>query len=209
MRETSLEITMVPVSELVPYENNAKIHTEAQLRHIANSIEQYGFNDPIGIWHNEEGIPEIVTGHGALMAAASLGYDEVPCTYLDHLTDEERRIYCHIHNQTQLETGLDYDALVSDMDNLNADWGAFGFDEYLYNADAVIDEPSPEELRKTLRERFGFVPFSVIRTTTAEWTGRKKKWLGLGIRSELGRGGDLLSMAGCQTRHRAYGRRGE
>ena len=131
MREANLEITMVPVAELIPYENNAKKHTPDQIAHIKNSIEKYGFNDPIGIWHNPQGETEIVTGHGAAMAAQELGYTEVPCTCLDHLTDEERRIYCHVHNQTQLETGFDYDALVADMDNLNADWEALGFEAYL------------------------------------------------------------------------------
>ena len=135
MRETRLEVTMVPVSELMPYENNAKIHTDRQIGHIAASIELYGFNDPIGIWHNAEGAPEIVTGHGALMAAKKLGMQEVPCTFLDHLSDEERRIYCHVHNQTQLETGFDVDSLIADMDNLNADWDNLGFSEYCYNAD--------------------------------------------------------------------------
>ena len=45
------------------------------------------------------GVPEIVTGHGSVIAAKRLGMAQVPCTLLDGLTDEERRIYCHAHNQ--------------------------------------------------------------------------------------------------------------
>ena len=140
MRKTDLTVVMVPVSELVPYENNAKIHTDKQIEHIANSIERYGFNDPIGIWHNEDGVPEIVTGHGALMAAKRLGYTEVPCTFLDHLTDEERRIYCHIHNQTQIETGFDYETLDDELANLNFDCEDFGFTGYNVNIDALFED---------------------------------------------------------------------
>ena len=152
MREAKLEITMMPVDALVPYENNAKIHTDDQIGHIRESIERYGFNDPIGIWHNEDGIPEIVTGHGALMAAKQLGMAEVPCTFLDHLTDEERRIYCHVHNQTQLETGFDVDALIADMDNLDADWENLGFEAYCYQEEGLgeiveVDPPADIECR--------------------------------------------------------------
>ena len=152
MRETNLEITMVPVDALVPYENNAKIHTDKQIEHIAASIEAYGFNDPIGIWHNPDGEPEIVTGHGALMAAKRLGMAEVPCTYLDHMTDEERRVYCHVHNQTQLETGFDVDSLIADMDNLAADWENLGFEAYCYQEDNLgeiveVEPPADIECR--------------------------------------------------------------
>ena len=149
MRETNLEIVMVPVSELVPYENNAKIHTDKQIEHIMASIEAYGFNDPIGIWHNDDGVPEIVTGHGALAAAKKLGYTAVPCTYLDHLTDEERRIYCHVHNQTQLETGFDVESLIADMDNLNADWENLGFEAYCYNEESlgeIVEDEVPADI---------------------------------------------------------------
>lgn len=184
-----LTVYEIPIDDLIPYANNAKKHPQKQVDNIVASMDAFGMCDPIAVWHNEDGDPEIVEGHGRVLALKKLGIKTAPVIYLDHLTDEQRRIYTHVHNQTTLNSGFDEDTLIEDMDNLNADWESFGFDEYLYNADAVIDEPTPEEIRQTLRERFGFVPFSVIRTTTAEWTDRKKKWLSLGIRSELGRGG--------------------
>lgn len=136
-----LETRMVPVDKLIPYANNAKIHTEAQIEHIRASIRAFGFNDPVGVWTNDDGQIEIVTGHGSVLAAKKEGMTEVPCNFLDHLTDEERREYCHVHNQTQLETGFDYSVLVDDMDNLNCCWNDFGFEGYLFNAgfDAIED----------------------------------------------------------------------
>ena len=135
-----LETKMVPIDKLTAYENNAKIHTKKQIEHIANSIRDFGFNDPVGVWTREDGVVEIVTGHGAVQAAASLGMTEVPCNYLDHLTDEQRREYCHIHNQTQLETSFDTEALIADMDNLDCDWENYGFEAYCY------DEGEAEEV---------------------------------------------------------------
>lgn len=43
-----------------------------------------------------------------------------------------------------------------------------------------------------LKRRFGIIPFSVLDTTSTEWNTRKKRWLELGIESEVGRTGDLL-----------------
>lgn len=131
-----LETVMVPITDLLAYENNAKIHTEAQIEHIRNSIREFGFNDPVGVWTNNQGRVEIVTGHGSVIAAQAEGMAEVPCNFLDHLTDEQRRAYCHVHNQTQLETGFDVDVLIPDMDNLNCDWENFGFESLCYKPEA-------------------------------------------------------------------------
>ena len=155
MREAKLEITMMPVAELVRYKNNAKIHTAAQIEHIANSIKAFGFNDPVGIWHNADGLPEIVTGHGAVEAAELIGLAEVPCTFLDHMTDEERREYCHIHNGTQLETGFDVGALIADMSELDIDWSMFGFDGFAQleeSLDDVMESPIPEDAPTRCKE---------------------------------------------------------
>lgn len=140
-----LETKMVPVDSLVPYANNAKIHTEAQIDHIRKSIRNFGFNDPVGVWTNAQGQIEIVNGHGSVIAAKEEGMAEVPCNFLDHLTDEERREYCHVHNQTQLETSFDYEALTADMDNLGLDWESFGFEKYCYQPEALFEPEQREE----------------------------------------------------------------
>lgn len=137
-----LKIEEIPVESLIPYANNAKIHTNKQVEQIAASIEEFGDCDPIAIWHNEAGEPEIVEGHGRVLALKKLGISKAPAISLDHLTDEQRRAYTHVHNQTTLSSGFDYETLTEDMDNLNMDWEAFGFDEYLFKGagvDAIED----------------------------------------------------------------------
>lgn len=137
-----LKIEETPVETLVPYANNAKIHTRKQVDQIAASISEFGNCDPIAVWHNENGEPEIVEGHGRVLALKQLGIETAPVISLDHLTDEQRRAYTHVHNQTTLSSGFDYETLTEDMDNLNADWESFGFDEYLYkgaSVDAIED----------------------------------------------------------------------
>lgn len=126
-----LEVREMAVADLVPYANNAKKHPKEQIDQIAESISEFGNCDPIAVWHNEDGEAEIVEGHGRVMALKQLGIDAAPVICLDHLTDEQRRIYTHVHNQTTINSGFDEQALIEDMDNLNADWEALGFEEYM------------------------------------------------------------------------------
>lgn len=133
-----LEVREMKVRDLVPYANNAKIHTMKQVDQIAVSISEFGNCDPIAVWHNTKGEAEIVEGHGRVLALKKLGIENAPVICLDHLTDEQRRAYTHVHNQTTLSSGFDCEALIEDMDNLNADWESFGFDKYLYK-DVTVD----------------------------------------------------------------------
>lgn len=143
-----LEVREMAVADLVPYANNAKKHPKEQIDQIAESISEFGNCDPIAVWHNEDGEAEIVEGHGRVMALKQLGIDTAPVICLDHLTDEQRRAYTHVHNQTTLSSGFDEQALIEDMDNLDMDWEALGFSEFMpdFEHDDIEDEGMPEEV---------------------------------------------------------------
>lgn len=126
--ERNLSIEYVETSKLVPYARNAKIHTSLQINQIAESIRQFGMCDPIAVWVNEYGEFEIVEGHGRLMALDELGIDMAPIIRLEHLSDEERRAYALVHNQTTLSSGFDDELLSLEMDELDFNWENFGFD---------------------------------------------------------------------------------
>lgn len=130
-----LEVEEMPTGALVPYAGNAKLHPEKQVRMIAESIERYGFNDPIAVWENADGELEIVEGHGRLLAAKLLGIASVPCIRLDGLTDEQRRAYTLVHNKLTMNTGFDAKLLMDELADFD---GAevFGFD---------LDSPSEAE----------------------------------------------------------------
>lgn len=118
----------LPVGALVDYANNSKEHDRANVDAIKASIEAFGMCDPVGVWRNPEGEYEIVEGHGRKMALQELGRDTVPCIDLSHLTDEERRVYSHVHNQTALMGDLDLEIAELDFDGTEFDMEAFGFD---------------------------------------------------------------------------------
>jgi ParB-like chromosome segregation protein Spo0J len=130
----ALEIEYVPVSELVPYANNAKLHDREQIEQIKKSIEDYGFNDPVAVWHNSGGDMEIVEGHGRVIALKELGASECPVIYLDRLTDEQRREYTLVHNKLTMNTGYDFDMLMEELDSLN------DFDAEFFGFEGAIDD---------------------------------------------------------------------
>lgn len=154
----TLTVTMVPTDELLPYAGNAKIHTDEQVAQIARSIEDFGFNDPVGYWHDADGHAVIVEGHGRVLAAQRLGMAELPAISLDHLTDEQRRAYVHVHNQTTLTSGFDMDALMAELEALpEFDWGAYGFDtsELLEEVPDMAEEEVPAVGEQEPRTRAG------------------------------------------------------
>lgn len=145
----NLTIERALVADLVPYARNSKEHPAEQVDAIAESMRRFGMCDPVGVWTNADGALEIVEGHGRVMAAQRLGVRELPIIRLDHLTDEERRAYSHVHNQTTLTSGLDMDVLRLDMEDLpEFDWGALGFEEPEREPDPedVLDDEPPESV---------------------------------------------------------------
>ena len=121
-----LEVEYIPIDDLKAYENNAKIHTQEQIEQIKNSIQEFGMNDPIGIWGKDN---LIVEGHGRLIACKELGFDEVPVIRLDSLTDEQRKAYTLVHNQTTMNTGFDIDILSEELESIDLDMTSYGFDD--------------------------------------------------------------------------------
>jgi len=80
-------IEPLPVANLRPRPGNARTHSKKQIRQIADSIRQFGFNNPVLI--GEDG--EIIAGHGRVEAAKLLGLDCVPTVRLAHLNAAQRR----------------------------------------------------------------------------------------------------------------------
>ena len=91
-----MNIIEKPISELKPYVNNPKIHTEKQIEQIMRSIElTHGLRQPIVI----DADNVVVCGHGRLLAAQRLGMVSVPCELVDDLTEDEIAAYRLIDNE--------------------------------------------------------------------------------------------------------------
>lgn len=135
-----MQIETVNINSLTPYEKNAKLHPRDQIEQIKKSIEMYGNNDPIAVWGDRN---IIVEGHGRYTALRELGYKTVDIIRLDHLTDEQRREYMLVHNQTTMNSGWDLDLLAGELEDL--DFGGFDFGFDLDLDDLFEDEKEIEE----------------------------------------------------------------
>lgn len=115
------------ISELIPYANNARTHSDEQVTQIASSIKEFGFNNPILI-DKDNGI---IAGHGRLEAAKKLGYTEVPTIRLEHLTDTQRKAFILADNRIALNSGWDTTLLSLELKELDLeiDLKSLGFDD--------------------------------------------------------------------------------
>lgn len=133
-----LKVEYIKKEDLKPYVNNAKIHTGEQVGQIKKSIEEFGFNDPIAIWKDNE----IIEGHGRLLAVMEMDdIKEVPVIRLDDLTNEQRKAYILVHNKLTMNTGFEDALLNLELDDIDIDMEQFGF----VNIDEEIEEIAKEE----------------------------------------------------------------
>lgn len=84
----AIKLEYIDVKKLIPYARNARTHSESQVKKIAASVKEFGFNNPVLI-DKDNGI---IAGHGRVMAAELLKLDSVPCVRLEHLTDTQNAL---------------------------------------------------------------------------------------------------------------------
>lgn len=111
-----MQIEQLKTSELLPYVNNARTHSESQVAQIAASIKEFGFNNPILI--DAEGT--IIAGHGRVEAARVLKLENVPCIRLGHLTEAQKKAYILADNKLALNAGWDEEMLANELRELKS-----------------------------------------------------------------------------------------
>ena len=134
---TTLEIIYRAINELKKHKKNARTHSDAQIAQIVNSINEFGWTNPILIDENDI----IIAGHGRLEAAETLDLNEVPCIVLSGLTDSQKRAYLIADNQLALNAGWDVELLQEEIEALqleNFDINILGFSET--ELDGMLDD---------------------------------------------------------------------
>lgn len=152
------KLEYIKTSDLIPYVNNSRTHSDEQVAQIASSIKEFGFTNPVLI----DADNGIIAGHGRLMAANKLGLDTVPCIRLSDLTPAQLKAYVIADNKLALNAGWNDELLRIELDALKEmdfDLGLTGFSQEELDAmfpkvvDALTDEdavPEPPAIPKTV-----------------------------------------------------------
>ena len=137
-----MKITQKQVTELIPYVNNSRKHSDKQVAQIAASIKEFGWTNPILV----DGDNGIIAGHGRLMAARKLGMTEVPTIELSELSESQKKAYVIADNNLALNADWDEALLKIELENLkdlSFDLDILAFDdEFLTN---LLDENEDDE----------------------------------------------------------------
>lgn len=134
-----MKVATAKLSEISPYIKNAKKHPEKQVMLIAESIKEFGFNQPIVV--DTKGV--IIVGHGRYAAAKYLGLDEVPMIVLD-IPGEKAKAYRLADNKLN-ESEWDMQLVITELKELSLPMvDLTGFDRKLVvnleNNDDVVPE---------------------------------------------------------------------
>jgi len=109
-----MELIKKKVSELIPYINNSRIHSEEQITQLISSIKEFGFTNPILLSPDNS----IIAGHGRLLAVKRLAHEEVPCIIVQGLTKTQIKALIIADNQLALNAGWDLDKLSVEVEGL-------------------------------------------------------------------------------------------
>jgi len=137
-------IENIKPSNLKPWKTNARTHSKKQIRQIADSLETFGFTNPVLIDDKDN----ILAGHGRVLAAKQLGMQTVPCLRFSHMSAEQKRAYVLADNKLALNAGWDEDMLAAELGELSSldldfDIGVIGFS--ISEVDSIIETAAPEE----------------------------------------------------------------
>ena len=128
MGKMTSEMQLVPIGKLVPYVNNARTHSKEQITKLRSSLREFGFVNPVIIDREFN----VIAGHGRILAAKEENIEQVPCVFVDHLTEAQKKAYILADNRFALDAGWDEDMLRVEMEALQGmdfDISLTGFDE--------------------------------------------------------------------------------
>ena len=128
--KTTTDMQLVPLEKLVPYVNNARTHSPEQITKLRSSLREFGFINPVIIDREYS----VIAGHGRILAAKEEGIKEVPCVFVDYLTEAQKKAYILADNRMALDAGWDEELLRIEIESLQgADFDVsltgFGEDE--------------------------------------------------------------------------------
>ena len=168
---TDYEVEYRLVDKLQPYPKNARVHSEDQIRQIIESIQTFGFTNPVLC---DEFIR---AGHGRARAAARMyamgmtlrtpGGREIPSGMVPVIdcsrwSEDEKKAYVLVDNRIALNASWDDDLLrmeVSDLQSADVYLTKLGFSE---SEIENLFKPAVESEKKQKKEKSSVIQFNIV-----------------------------------------------
>ncbi|MCM1096911.1 MAG: site-specific DNA-methyltransferase [Ruminococcus flavefaciens] len=128
MAKTTTDMQLVEIGRLIPYVNNARTHSPEQIVKLRSSLREFGFVNPVIIDRDYN----IIAGHGRVLAAQEEKMTEVPCVFVDYLTEAQKKAYIIADNRFAEDAGWDEELLRVEIEALQGedfDLSLTGFNE--------------------------------------------------------------------------------
>lgn len=207
-----MKIVTKNVNDLIPahYNPRKKLKPgDKEYDKLKRSIETFGYVEPI-IWNKRTNT--VVGGHQRLTVLKDLGHKTVDVVEVDLDLNNEKALNVALNKVSGEWDAEKLEDLLRELDNdTDLDVTLTGFDldelETLYSGSAEVlneaDDEIKESIKKNRKEKAGgllkkcggFAPFSVLDASSKNWQNRKKQWLSMGIKSEVGRDAVVLTRA--------------
>ena len=150
------EFKKISISEIKPYDRNARTHSTEQVKQIMDAIKEWGFTNPLLI--DEQG--NLIAGHGRLEAVKQLNKVdfkdepilELPAIVVKGLSDSQKKALIIADNQIALNAGWDYEVLaleLKELESVNYDLDLLAFDNVDELLSGVISESESEITKGT------------------------------------------------------------
>ena len=136
---TTEKLELIETSRLIPYANNARTHNRNQINQLRASLREFGFVNPVLVDKNLT----IIAGHGRVEAAKAEGLEKIPCVFVEHLTDTQKRAYILADNRLAELAGWDEELLKLELDALREmdfDVTLTGFADYEFENIEVAED---------------------------------------------------------------------
>lgn len=156
-----MQIEVIDIDKIHKYEKNAKRHPKKQIEQIKKSIQEFNYNDPIAIDENNM----IIEGHGRYEALKQLGYKQVECIRLTHLSEQEKKAYILAHNKLNMETGFDDELLWDELDSIVD----FKMDDFGFNLDKAFDNLFKENERVKTNNKYNLDIVDIQNSSNNFW----------------------------------------
>ena len=139
-----MNVKEISISKITPYDRNPRDNDKA-VEAVANSIEEFGFQQPIVV--DKDMV--IIVGHTRYKAAQELGLKTVPVVIASNLNEEQVKAYRLADNRTNELATWNEAMLIEEIEQIeDIDMTLFGFGDIDIDGGESLDEVTEDNFEE-------------------------------------------------------------